>query len=289
MSNIYKWIKSESKHTPRMMVKALGVSSSGYYQWLNSKPSQRSIVNDLLLNKIEKAFKSSGYNYGSPRITKCLCRSGENVNRKSVARLMKLNGLKVKTKRKYVNTTNSSHSLPIADNLLDRKFDVSEPNTVWAGDITYIPTKSGWLYLSVVMDLYSRKVVGWSMNKTMETNLVSQSLKMAYLNRNPDSDLIFHSDRGSQYASTRFNHQLTTYQITPSMSRKGNCWDNACVESFFSIMKREGCGKVFDNRQQAELEIFKFIEVYYNRQRLHSTLDYYSPEQFESMKSTLST
>jgi len=184
-------------------------------------------------------------------------------------------------KRKRVNTTDSNHSRPVAENILNRQFQVSEPNRVWAGDITYIPTREGWLYLSVVLDLNSRKVVGWSMAQTMETDLVLGAMNMALQRRETAPGLLFHSDRGSQYASQAFQEHLKGYSMSQSMSRKGNCYDNACSESFFGTLKLECCDRVFTTRKEASSAIFEYIEVFYNRQRLHSSLGYLSPEQFE--------
>lgn len=254
---------------------------SGYYRHLKQFPSKRKQENTFLLTKVKEIYEHGRKYYGSPRITATLRQQGHLVGQNRVARLMRENNLRAKMKRKRVNTTDSNHSRPVAENLLNRQFQVSEANCVWAGDITYIPTCEGWLYLAVVLDLHSRKVVGWSMAQTMETELVTNAMNMALQRRNTSPGLLFHSDRGSQYASQAFQEHLRGYGMSQSMSRKGNCWDNACSESFFGTLKLECCDRIFTSRKEAASTIFEYIEVFYNRQRLHSTLGYLSPEQFE--------
>lgn len=263
------------------MVKTLGVSQSGYYQWSKALNSKRAIENEGLVIEIKEAFLEGRKKYGSPRITKRLREKGYVVNHKRVARLMRENQILARVPKRFVKTTNSKHRQPIAENVLNREFKVLEPNKVWASDITYLPTKIGWLYLCVVLDLFSRKVVGWSMRTDLSSGLVTESLKMAYLNRKPPKNVLFHSDRGVQYASEIVRDKLSLFGFKQSMSRKGNCWDNACVESFFGTLKQEGCGKIFENQREAKAAVFDYIEVFYNRQRMHSTLGYVSPEQFE--------
>lgn len=262
-------------------MKALGVSHSGYYQWKKALPSKRRQANQNLLTEIKSVFQEGRKKYGSPRITHRLKQLGHQVNHKRVARLMRENGIVARIPKRFVRTTDSSHSQPLAKNVLNREFEVQSPNQVWAGDISYLPTKSGWLYLSVVLDLFSRKVIGWSMRQDLSADLATEALEMAWLQRGRPNSVLFHSDRGVQYASEVFRRKLSQYGFSQSMSRKGNCWDNACVESFFGTLKQEGCGKIFENQEAAKTAVFDFIEVFYNRQRLHSTLGYYSPEQFE--------
>jgi transposase InsO family protein len=277
-----KWISDHAeKFKVLRMTDLLEVSKSGYYRQLKRTPSKRSQENSFLLTKVKEVFEQGRKCYGSPRITASLRNEGYVVGQNRIARLMKDNHLRAKMKRKRVNTTDSNHSRPIAENTLNRQFQVLEPNRVWAGDITYIPTREGWLYLSVVLDLNSRKVVGWSMAQTMETGLILGAVNMALQRRKTAPGLLFHSDRGSQYASQAFQDHLKGYGMSQSMSRKGNCWDNACSESFFGTLKLECCDRVFTTRKEASSVIFEYIEVFYNRQRLHSSLGYLSPEQFE--------
>lgn len=269
------------------MCQVLNVSRSGYYSWLNRKPSHRQLTNKELKLKIAEIYWQTRGTYGSPRIHKKLKKDGYHYNIKRIERLMKEMGLKAIQKRKFKRTTNSDHNLSLKKNLLNREFNVTQPNKVWVSDITYIPTQEGWLYLAVVIDLYSRKVVGWSMNKRMTKNLVIKALEMAVKNRKPSKGLIFHSDRGSQYASHDFQKTLWKYGIRSSMSRKGDCWDNAVAESFFSTIKTELIfHNRYKNRNQAKRDIFEYIEVFYNRIRLHSTLDYESPENYENERKT---
>ncbi len=196
---------------------------------------------------------------------------------------MKKHGIRAKTKRKFRLTTDSKHTLPIAPNLLERNFSPEKPNQTWASDITYVWTREGWLFLAVIVDLFSRQVVGWSLDKTMTKELVCSALRQAHLRRQPGLGLVFHSDRGSQYCSKEFRNQLTQYQMLQSQSRRANCWDNACVESFFGTLKRELIyHRHYATRQEATQDIFEYIEVFYNRLRRHSTLGYHSPAEFEA-------
>jgi len=277
-----KWISDHTgKFKVQRMTELLEVSKSGFYRHLKRLPGKRAQENSFLLTKVKEIYEQGRKCYGSPRITASLRQQGYSVGRNRVARIMRENHLRAKMKRKRVNTTDSNHSRPVAENILNRQFQVSEPNRVWAGDITYIPTREGWLYLSVVLDLNSRKVVGWSMAQTMETDLVLGAMNMALQRRETAPGLLFHSDRGSQYASQAFQEHLKGYSMSQSMSRKGNCYDNACSESFFGTLKLECCDRVFTTRKEASSAIFEYIEVFYNRQRLHSSLGYLSPEQFE--------
>ena len=264
----------------------LKVSRSGYYKWLNRSSSERTQENDDLIDQIKGIQKHARYSYGSPRVTQALHRKGYQVGENRVARLMQLQGLGRRLKKRFRSTTDSEHSLPIAENLLNREFWSSKPNQVWVSDLTFISTAEGWMYLCVVIDLYSRKVVGWAMGTRMKTALVLQALMMAILQRQPPEGLLFHSDRGSQYCSRVFRDRLQKYRIKQSMSRRGNCWDNAPAESFFKTLKSELLGNgAFGSREEARRAVFEYIEVFYNRQRLHSTLGYISPVEFEELMS----
>jgi Transposase and inactivated derivatives len=258
------------------------VTRSGYYAWRTRPESERSRENDRLLVQIRIAYKTNKKVYGSPRIHEALRSQGETCGRKRVERLMAENGIMAIQAKKFVVTTDSNHEQPVAENVLDRQFDVDEPNKVWASDITYIPTGEGWLYLSGVLDLCTKTLVGWSMDEKMESTLVTNALEMAYQRRQPESGLLHHSDRGSQYASEEYRKLLLACGMEQSMSRKGNCWDNAPMESFFSTLKRELVHhRRYRTRQEARRDIFEYIEVFYNRQRLHSSLGYMSPADFE--------
>jgi len=268
------------------MCKTLEVSRGNYYQWLKEPFSEREKANQKLTEEIRKVHESSKRTYGSPRIMAELIKLGINVGHNRVARLMRENEIKAKMKRKYRNTTDSNHQLPIAENILNRDFNAQKPNQKWVSDITYVWTLSGWLYLCTVIDLYSRKVVGWAMDDNMETGLVIKALEMACVNRKSEPGLIFHSDRGSQYASKEFRDYLKKRGFIQSMSRKGNCWGlhaiNAVSESFFHSLKTEELyfNKFYD-KYQAKSCIFAYIELNYNRKRSHSHLGYLSPHQFE--------
>lgn len=264
------------------MCECLGVTRSCYYAWCNSQPSARAQENELLCEGIRTIFEVSRQTYGSRRIKRALLREGITASRRRIGKLMRLMGLSCKTKRKFRVTTDSNHKLPIAENLLQRQFEVDAPDTVYVSDITYIHTQSGWLYLAVVIDLFSRRVVGWAMDKNMRAELVNDALLMALWKRKPKSGLISHSDRGSQYASDSHRQILKDHEIKQSMSRKGNCWDNAVAESFFHTLKTELVHHVkFHTQEEAKSAIFEYIEVFYNRLRTHSANDYLSPEEFE--------
>jgi len=259
------------------------VSRSGYYSFCTRPESERARENERLLVRITTAHKKSRKTYGSPRIHRQLVKDGVLCSRGRVARLMRDAGILAKQKRKFVVTTDSKHDLPVVENLLDRGFDVDALNTVWTADITYIPTDEGWLYLSAVMDLCSKGIAGWSMDERMKTDLVTNALAMAYKRRNPGIGLLHHSDRGSQYASEDYQKLLKAYGMQASMSRKGDCWDNAPMESFFHTLKTELTHhKKYRTREEARRDIFEYIEVFYNRQRFHSSLGYKSPAEFES-------
>ncbi len=267
-----------------LMCDLLEVSRSGYYAWKNRKPSDRAKENATLEAEIEAIHKQSRQTYGSPRVHAELRARGLEVGRNRVARLMQENGICGRQRRKFKKTTDSNHDFPIAPNILDRDFTTDAPDKAWVADITYIWTAAGWLYLAVVLDLFSRRVVGWSMADHMKTELVLDALRRALGHRAPSGDgLMFHSDRGSQYASGDYRKALDVAGISCSMSRRGNCWDNAVAESFFSTLKMELIynNEFFLTYESAQTDIAEWIEVFYNRQRRHSTIDYVSPVDFE--------
>ena len=266
------------------MCKILKVNRASYYHWIKAGCVIKKVDNQL--NELVKSIFIFGRNnYGTRRIADKLKEIyGLIVSRKRISAIMKDLNLKVNIKRRYKNTTDSNHNLPIAPNILNRDFYASNPDEKYVGDITYIPTGEGWLYLATVIDLYSRKVVGWSMDDTMKVSLVNDALKMAIRHRNPQKGLLWHTDRGSQYASYSHKDLLQKYAITQSMSRKGNCWDNAVAESFFKSLKNELIyQKYFYTKKQARQEIFEYIEFYYNRTRSHSYLGNLSPVRFEEI------
>jgi transposase InsO family protein len=284
----YAWIGRHQKHWPiTLQCDVLNVSTSGYFEHQRRKDSSRPVKlgnrlsDEALLAHIKAAHAASKGEYGWPRIWKELLANGVRVGKERIQRLMKLHGIKARGKRKYVVTTDSKHNLPIAPNLLNRNFQPAQPNAVWTSDITYIQTDEGWLYLAAVIDLYSRQVVGWSMQPHMQTSLVTDALRMAWFRRRPEAGLIFHSDRGSQYCSHSFQQTLNEYGMQSSMSRKGNCWDNAPTESLWGSLKVGRLhGMRFETRRQAMDEVIDWL-TFYNHRRLHSTLGYISPMQFE--------
>ncbi len=258
------------------------VSRSSYYSYI--KRQGDSDNDPFLFNlkaRIRGIFKQSDSSYGTRRISKQLKSEGMKIGRYRARSLMKEMGLKVKQSKRYKVTTDSRHNYPVASNILNRQFDVKEPDRVWATDITYIWTLEGWLYLAVVMDLFSRQIVGWAMNKRIKTQLAKDALAMAFFRRKPAPGLLHHSDRGSQYASYNYQEQLEQFKMIPSMSRKGNCWDNAPMERFFRSLKSERLVSCrFATRARAKSEILDYI-TYYNSIRLHSYLDYLSPMEYE--------
>jgi len=267
--------------------RVLLVSVSGYHEHLARRAGiaqRRHLSQEALLVHISAVYAENRGAYGWPRIWRQLRAQGIRVGKQRVQRLMQKHGIQARGKRRFrLVTTDSKHGLPLAPNVLDRKFIVAAPNQAWVGDLTYIPTEEGWLFLAVVIDLFSRKVVGWSMRPDMQRELVLDALDMAWLGRNPakQTGLIFHSDRGSQYASDDFTQLLKGHGITPSMSRKGNCWDNACSETLFASLKVERLhGEQFKTIRQAKDETLAWL-LWYNRTRMHSTLNYVSPMQFE--------
>ena len=267
-----------------MMCRLLDVSKSRYYEWSRNRKSQRAQEDEELLIKIKQIYKKRRGKYGSPRIHRDLKDMGYCVGRKRVARIMRENGIVAKIKRRFRVTTDSNHNFPIADNLLKRNFYIDAPDRVWAGDISYVWTDEGWLYLAVIIDLFSRAVVGWAMDRHMKTELTLRALYMAIGQRRPERGLIFHSDRGVQYASTAYRKALEYHGIIQSMSRKGDCWDNAVCESFFGKLKTEEDNDMkFHTRDKARHELFKFIEIWYNRERRHSYVGNISPMEFEKL------
>lgn len=282
----YAFIEEQrAHHGVRRMCGLLAVSSAGYYEWRGRAPSTRAIADADLCMAIVDAHAQSRRTYGRPRIHVELRSQGRKVGAKRIGRLMKSAGIAGIQPRRFRKTTDSNHALPIAPNLLARNFDIERigrTNRVWAGDITYIPTREGWLYLAVVLDLVSRRVIGWSMDTTMHRRLALAATRAALRSRRPKGELMFHSDRGSQYASAEHRALCLAYGITISMSGKGECWDNAVVESFFGTMKTELGDPVWESRDAARTGIFDYIEIWYNRVRRHSTLGYVSPEQYES-------
>lgn len=280
----YRAIQEHDRRYPiRLMCRALAVSPAGYYAWRVRPESLRSAANRALLTDIRVIHRESRQTYGSPSIWYALVRRGQRVGEHRVARLMRRAGLRAKTVKKWRATTQSNHGLPVAENTLNRQFTVEHPNRVWAGDLTYVWTAEGWLYLAVILDLYSRRVIGWAMGSRLTVELAERALTMALTNRTLTAGLLHHSDRGSQYAATRYQRLLNKYGITTSMSRTGNCWDNACVESFFGTLKRELVyHRHYATRKDATQDIFEYIEVFYNRTRRHSTLGYNSPAEYEA-------
>ena len=262
----------------------LEVSRSGYYAWRDRPAGARERRREELTRKVRAAHRENRGVYGSPRIFRALKAGGETACENTVAKVMREAGIRAKTKRKFVpRTTDSAHAQPVARNLLGRDFAAELPDRKWAADITYVPTAEGWLYLAAVLDLCSRKVVGWSMAAHMRTGLVADALKMAVARRRPGGGLLHHSDRGSQYASDGYRHLLRSHGIDCSMSGRGDCWDNAAMESFFATLKTELVNhERYETREQARASIFEYIEVFYNRRRLHSSLGYVSPERFEA-------
>jgi transposase InsO family protein len=268
----------------RVMCSVLEVSASGYYAWRHRPESIRSQANRVLLGDIRRVHGESRRRYGSPRVHAALQAEGQQVGRNRVARLMRRHGIAVRIKRRFRVTTDSKHSFPVAPNLLDRQFTASGPNKVWLADMTYIPTGEGWLYLAVVLDLFSRKVVGWAMRETMAQELTLSALQMAITNRQPGPGLLQHSDRGSQYAAHDYRRLLAKHGMVCSMSRKGNCWDNAPMESFFGSLKTElEEDGPFLTRQHARSTLFSFLEAFYNRTRLHSAIGYKTPADMEQL------
>jgi len=270
------------------MCRVLEVSRSGYYRWLKRKPSRRDMDNERLDAQIRQIYDGSKGRYGSPKITRELEDRGCRVSKSRVARRMRAIGLRSKIRRKYRVTTDSKHHFPAAPNLLERNFTTNAPDQTWVSDITYLATRTGWLYLTVIIDLFSRLVVGWALSSSLSHEMVVTALKRAVRSRRPGKGVVFHSDRGIQYACGDFRKELDNCGFIQSMSRKGNCWDNAVAESFFGIMKTELVyHERYEGHQDTLHSIFEYIEVFYNRQRKHSTLGYLSPAEYEKQKINL--
>ena len=281
----YAFIREHAQEYPvRCQCRVLKVAESGYYAWLQAQPSARQQADEQLLVEIQAIYQQNRRLYGSPRIHAELKKQGWQCSRKRVARLMRQAHLaSLRQRHRRVQTTDSKHRFPVAANSLNRQFGAQRPNQKWVADITYIPTHSGWLYLAAVLDLFSRRIVGWAMSAHCDAHLVQNALTMALSQRQPQADLLHHSDRGSQYAAHDYQTLLANHHITVSMSRKGNCYDNAVMESFFRTLKAECVDlHLFLSRTHARSVIFEFLEVYYNRQRLHSTLGYCTPAAFEA-------
>lgn len=279
----YQAISSQSGVYPTsLLCKLFDVSKSGYYEW-KSKPKLDETEEFRVVRLIEKIHQGSRGTYGSPRIFQILKGMGENCSEDKVARLMQKFGIRSRTKRKFRHTTDSNHKLPVAENKLNQNFTASRPGEKIVGDITYIPTDEGWLYLACVLDVYSRKIVGWKLRNRMTKDLVVDALKMGARNLKVCPGAVFHSDRGSQYASLSFRRVLDIFGFDQSMSRRGNCYDNSMMESFFATLKKELVHNVkFVTRAEAQKAIFEWIEVFYNRQRIHSGIGYLTPAEFEA-------
>jgi putative transposase len=279
----YEFIEKErSVFVLERMCRVLAVSRSGYYRWKRQILSKRQQDNEYMLMQINESHRQSHGTYGSPRIYRDIRAEGIVCGKNRIARLMRIHGIQGKAKKKYKATTNSRHNLPIAPNLVCRNFESDRPNKVWVSDITYIWTQEGWVYLAVILDIFSRMIVGWNISARLTDSLVVESLHQAQRKRNSGSGLVFHSDRGAQYASKSFRSMLMTYGFKQSMSRKGDCWDNAVAESFFHTLKTELVyGKVFMTREEARQELFEYIEMFYNQVRRHSALGYCAPGVYE--------
>jgi transposase InsO family protein len=267
----------------KKMAQVLGISRSRYYSWLKAAPTEHKKQNNELGVIIEQIYHENRGAYGSPRIYRDIKAKGIPCSRKRVARIMREKGLRGCQKRRFKVTTDSRHDFPLAPNLLKRNFTAGSPNRIWVSDITYIWTMEGWLYLCVILDLYSRIAAGWAMDSKMTIALTINALLMAVRHRSPAPGLVFHSDRGVQYAADGFRKRIDEYQMVQSMSRKGDCWDNACAESFFATLKTEEVfHRIYQTRAEAMSCIFEYIAVFYNRKRRHSFIDFVSPEEYES-------
>lgn len=266
----------------RTLCRTLAVSPSGFYAWRGRPESRRRREDRALLAQIAQVHRDSREAYGAVKTWHALRAQGVACGRHRVARLRRHAGIEAKRRRRFRVTTQSRHSYPVAANVLARAFAVPQPNRVWVGDITFIPTQAGWLYLAVLVDLFARRIVGWAMSRYIDRELVTDALTMALERRRPTPGLLHHTDQGRQYATESYQQQLRDHGISPSMSRKGDCFDNACAESVISTLKNELVHhRQFTTREEAQTELFEFIEVFYNRQRLHQTLGYRSPAEFE--------
>ena len=283
----YAFIQMQAEQFPvKALCRVLEVARSGYYAWRSRSPSQRLQQQAELDREVAQAYAARKGRSGAPRLCHDLRDAGRPCNRKTVAASLRRQGLRARAARKFKATTNSRHTLPVAENVLQQDFSASAPNQKWVGDITYLHTQQGWLYLAVVIDLFSRMVIGWAMSERMTADLACDALTMALWRRRQPTGVIVHSDRGSQYCSTAYQHMIKVYDLRCSMSAKGNCYDNACAESFFHSLKVECIhGESFSSRDQMRETVFEYIETDYNRQRRHSTLGYISPEAFEAWMS----
>jgi putative transposase len=279
----FRFIEEHRDRWPvRLLCAALEVSAAGYYAWRGRPASARRQRREALAAEIRAVHAEVRARYGSPRLHAELVARGQSCCVNTVAKLMRGHGIAAKAARKSRRTTDSNHDLPVAENLLGRQFDPEAPNEAWVADITYIPTREGWLYLAAVEDLYSRMVVGWAMAEHMESRLVVDALQMAVRRRLPGAGLLAHSDRGSQYASEHYQRLLASHGVTCSMSRRADCWDNAPMESFFASLKKELVhGADFATRSEARAAVFEYVEVFYNGKRRHSSLGYVSPAEYE--------
>jgi putative transposase len=284
----YVWIEeNRDRYSVARMCRQLEVSRTGYCQWRGRKPSERSVANAVLDAQVAAIHQSSKRSYGRPRIVRSLRDCGVPIGHERVRNSLKRQNLRPVYKRPFRVTTDSDHHNPVAPNVLDRRFDGWGINQAWVGDITYVETAEGWLYLACVMDLASRRIVGWSMSDRMKTELVTQALKSAYGLRRPGAGTIMHTDRGSQYASASHRSLIKDYLMVQSMSRRANCWDNAAMESFFKTLKVERVHRTrYETRAQAKLDIVDWIEGFYNRQRIHSSIGYKTPVGVESLLRT---
>ncbi|TDP62420.1 transposase InsO family protein [Bradymonas sediminis] len=282
MTHRYRFIKEEkANHPVRTLCRVMQVSRSGFYDWQKRPLSERAQENAMLLAEIEEIFEASYKRYGFRRVLSVLLARGYHAGKHRVARLMRENGLFARKRRAFCKTTDSNHNYDIEHNKLNRAFTAAAPNQAWVGDITYIRTAEGWLYLAVLIDLFSRRVVGWAMSRFIDTKLALDALDMALTHRQPEPGFIHHTDRGSQYAANDYQDELDRAQATVSMSRKGNCWDNAPSESFFSTLKTELIYREeFATREAAQHAILRYL-MWYNAHRIHSFNDYVSPMQFE--------
>jgi putative transposase len=281
----FEFIQAEKANFPvTVLCRVLEVSSSGFYRWLHAQPSERQTTNEQLKIEIKSIHRESRGTYGSPRIHAELHARGIEIGRNRVARLMAELGVTGRRPRRFRKTTDSHHNHPIAPDLVARDFNPSAPNQLWAADITYIPTASGWAYLAVVLDLFSRRVIGWAIDEHMRTELVLEALDRALGTRGPDEGLVHHSDRGSQYASTKHREALERRGIRVSMGARGCAYDNAAVESFFATLKKDLVYRTnWLDPHQAAMAISEYIQVFYNRRRRHSTLGYMSPAEYEAL------
>jgi len=277
-------------HSVERMAEVLGVARSGYYAWAQGEESSRSLEEKKLVAEIQQIQGEVNHRYGSPRMTEQLRRRGRKVGHNRVARIMREKELGARRKRRFVLTTRSEEGQKVAENLLDRNFEAAAADRVWVSDITYVATAEGWMYLCIVLDLYSRRVVGWSLSSFVDTELVLAAVAMAVIRRRPPRGLMFHSDRGVQYTSGQFRKIATGYGFIQSMSRRGDCWDNACAETFFKTLRAELIRwRIYRSREDARRAVFEYVEVFYNRKRLHSYLGYLTPTEYEELGRLRST